>query len=100
MYVLVQDTHEEDKFAFLIPVQCSLEKFGVVDLDMVNDKVKELKMIQSVADTIQIVIQQHIEARLAKNVKPIEDDYEAVIEQSKKEAQVEEQTAPSPQKEQ
>ena len=63
--VAVEDSEVGDSFAFEIVLEVSLYKIGELSSPrFLSAAVQDIKMTQAVADVIQIVIQQRIEAHI------------------------------------
>ena len=60
--VLCSDTETNRQFEFEIKVEVTVDKGVATTPEIVHNHVHELKMHQSVADTIQIVLLQRIES--------------------------------------
>ena len=64
--VKCSDTETNKQHVFEIKVEVTVQKGGQITPEIVHGHVRELKMHQSVADTIQIVLLQRIEAEVKK----------------------------------
>ena len=67
------DTETNKQHVFEIKVEVAVEKGGQITPEVVHGHVRELKMHQSVADTIQIVLLQRIESEVKKTDPPQAD---------------------------
>ena len=64
--MLCSDTETNRQFEFEVKVEVTVNKGVATTPEIVHNHVHELKMHQSVADTIQIVLLQRIESQIQK----------------------------------
>ena len=64
--VKCSDTETNMEYEFDIKVEVSMDKGGTITPLVVENSIDEIKMLQSVAETIQIVLLQRIEAEVSK----------------------------------
>ena len=64
--VKCSDTETNMEYEFDIKVEVSMDKGGTITPMVVENSIDEIKMLQSVAETIQIVLLQRIEAEVSK----------------------------------
>ena len=68
--VRCSDTETNKQHVFEIKVEVTVDKGGQITPEIIHGHVRELKMHQSVADTIQIVLLQRIETEVKKSAGP------------------------------
>ena len=72
MQVAVKDTYYDKEYHFVIKVTVSADKVGTLTPQAVSAIASELKMVQSVADTISLVIVAGIEEAMKPKKKQID----------------------------